>query len=81
MKLYYTKRFERSYRATPPTIQKTFEKQIVLLLTNMHHPSLRAKKYDETHDIWQARINRNWRFYFLINGDELYLVDMTTHPK
>jgi hypothetical protein len=29
-------------------------------------PSLRAKKYDEAQDYWQARVNRDWRFYFTI---------------
>jgi len=31
--------------------------------------SLHAKKYDEAQDIWQARVNRNWRIYFTIAGD------------
>jgi len=30
---------------------------------------LRAKKYDETHGIWQARVTRGWRFYVTIDGD------------
>jgi plasmid maintenance system killer protein len=42
---------------------------------------LRAKKYDETNAIWQARINRDWRFYFKIEKDRYYLLDMIPHPK
>jgi plasmid maintenance system killer protein len=30
------------------------------------HPSLHAKKYDEENDVWQARVNKDWRFYFTI---------------
>jgi plasmid maintenance system killer protein len=27
------------------------------------------KSTDEANDIWQARINQGWRFYFQIEGD------------
>jgi plasmid maintenance system killer protein len=37
-----------------------------LLVQDLHHPSLHAKKYDESNDRWQARVNKNWRFYFRI---------------
>ena len=30
------------------------------------HPSLHAKKYDESTGLWQARANQSWRFYFTI---------------
>jgi hypothetical protein len=52
-----------------------------LLARNLRHPSLRAKKYDEARDIWQARVNGGWRLYFLIRGDLYYLLDMIPHPK
>jgi hypothetical protein len=44
-------------------------------------PSLRAKKYDESQDLWQARVNKDWRFYFLIRDDIYYIVDIIPHPK
>jgi hypothetical protein len=28
-------------------VKKAFDQQVRLLLANLHHPSLRAKKYDE----------------------------------
>jgi plasmid maintenance system killer protein len=48
---------------------------------NLRHPSLRAKKYDEASDIWQARVNGGWRLYFTIVGDTYYLIDIMPHPK
>ncbi|MDO8567075.1 MAG: hypothetical protein Q7R58_02910 [bacterium] len=50
------------------------------LLVDIRHPSLRAKKYDETHDVWQARVTNNVRFYFFIEGDVYYLIDIERHP-
>ena len=52
-----------------------------LLIENLNHPSLRAKKYGGTDDIWQARVNRNWRFYFRIVGDTYVIVEIIPHPK
>ncbi|MGH7150146.1 MAG: hypothetical protein ACREIU_05595 [Planctomycetota bacterium] len=69
MKARYTDRFERSFRAAPQRVRATFEKQLGHLLDDLRHPSLRAKKYDESQGVWQARVNRSWRFYFTIEED------------
>jgi mRNA interferase RelE/StbE len=81
MELVRSIRFERSYAKAPQEVQRAFDKQSLLLLQNLHHPSLRAKKYEESRDIWQARVNRSWRFYFLIQDDIYYIVDVVPHPK
>jgi plasmid maintenance system killer protein len=47
----------------------------------LQHPSLRAKKYDEAHNIWQARVNQDWRFYFKIEDDTYVIVSIVPHPK
>jgi hypothetical protein len=51
------------------------------LLQNLRHPSLRAKKYDEVRDLWQARVTGAWRFYFTIEGDTYVLQTIRAHPK
>lgn len=81
MRLAYAERFLRSYAAAPSEIQKTFDRKAELLLDNFRHPSLRAKKYDVSRNLWQARVNRGWRFYFTIENDTCYLVDIMSHPK
>jgi len=50
-------------------------------LKDLRHPSLHAKKYNETDDIWQARVDKNVRFYFLIKSDVYILLDIVHHPK
>jgi plasmid maintenance system killer protein len=52
-----------------------------LLVHSLHHPSLHAKKYDEANDRWQARVNKNWRFYFKIIGDTYHILKLIPHPK
>lgn len=81
MKLFFTERFRKSYADAPPAIKRAFNKQAKYLEGDLRHPSLRAKKYNEANDIWQARITRDWRFYFKIENDAYYLLDMIPHPK
>ena len=69
MRLFYTERFRKSYLDAPDAIQAAFDRCVALLLSDIRHPSLRAKKYNEAQDIWQARVTRDWRFYFAIKGD------------
>jgi mRNA interferase RelE/StbE len=54
---------------------------VTFLLEDLHHPSLRAKKYDEKTGLWQARVNDDWRSYFKIAGDVYRLEELRKHPK
>ena len=81
MQLLRTPHFERNYSNAPKHVQRAFDKQSLLLLQNLHHPSLRAKKYDERRSLWQARVNKNWRFYFFIQDDAYLIVNIISHPK
>ena len=71
----------KDYIAAPPNVRTAFDKQVKLLVDNLHHPSLRAKKYDVARDLWQARVNRNWRFYFMIENDTYIIARIIPHPK
>jgi mRNA interferase RelE/StbE len=62
-------------------VQRAFDKQVRLLAHDLRHPSLRAKKYDEATDLWQARVTRDWRFYFVIDGNTYVIVIIVPHPK
>ena len=44
-------------------------------------PSLRAKKYKGANNLWQARVNRDWRFYFMIVSGLYTIVAIVAHPK
>jgi plasmid maintenance system killer protein len=65
----------------PPALRKAFHKQLAFLEHDLRHPSLRAKKYDEAKDRWQARVNKDWRFYFKIVDDAYIIEDVIPHPK
>jgi mRNA-degrading endonuclease RelE of RelBE toxin-antitoxin system len=81
MKADYSERAGRSLERLPPDVRRALFKQVKFLEQNLRHPSLRAKKCDERQDLWQARVNQDWRFYFLIRDDIYYIVDIIPHPK
>lgn len=76
-----TPKFKDKLRRFPKWIQQKLVKQIDYLIHDLRHPSLRAKKYDESRGIWQARVDRHVRFYFLIEKDRYILLDIKQHPK
>ena len=81
MRHRFTERATYQYRESPPATQRAFDRRLVFLLRDLRHPSLRAKKYDEARNIWQARITKGWRFYFSIDGDTYIILSITPHPK
>ena len=74
-----TARFERDFASAPRSVQQAFDKQVALLIENIRHPSLRAKRYDEETGLWQVRVTKNWRAYFIIRGDICLFVRMEKH--
>lgn len=74
-------RARRALAAAPASVRKAFYKQSSLLAANLQHPSLRAKKFGESTDTWQARVNRDSRFYFRIYGDVCEVTEIIPHPK
>jgi mRNA-degrading endonuclease RelE of RelBE toxin-antitoxin system len=65
----------------PPNVRRAFEKQVTFLLSYLEHPSLHAKKYDESKDLWQARVSQDWRFCFTIINDTYRIEDVIAHLK
>jgi len=81
MRVDLTEQFIVQYDHAQPNIQKAVVKQLKLLKSNIRHPSLHAKKFNEAEDIWQARVSRDWRFYFLIQNNTYRIIELKAHPK
>lgn len=81
MNILYRPRFKENLLEFPRSIQEKFYKQAEFLLRDIRYPSLCAKKFDESKDIWQARVDASVRFYFLIHNDIYILLDIKKHPK
>ncbi len=81
MRALLTERFTQQLTQAPADIQRHFLKQLANLQRDLRYPGLHAKKYDESRDIWQARVNGGWRFYFRIAPDSYILESIRPHPK
>jgi plasmid maintenance system killer protein len=81
MSVVLSDRVVEALKDAPLSVRRAFNKQLRFLAGNLHHPSLHAKKYDESLGLWQARVNRDWRFYFRIVGDTYRIEDVIPHPK
>lgn len=79
MNLDYTSKFNKNFKQFPKSIRNKFYKQVSFSCSNIRHPSLHAKKYNESIGLWQARVDKGVRFYFLIEKDVYILLDIRYH--
>jgi len=75
------RRASRDFEKLQAAVQRQAKKQFDILCSDIRHPSLHAKKYNEASSIWQARVNNDFRFYFLIHKDTYSILTITKHPK
>lgn len=81
-----TEPFKRDFQRLPEAIKRRTEAALKLLMSNPHHPSLRVKKvrgvilkgYD---NIFEARITRDYRFFFLIEKEGYILLRCGRHEE
>ncbi|HUR44749.1 MAG TPA: hypothetical protein VMZ27_02655 [Candidatus Saccharimonadales bacterium] len=81
MKVVVSEPAIEALKDVPRAVKKAFDKQLRFLVLDLRHPSLRAKKYNEKENKWQARVNDAWRFYFKIVGNTYIIQDVIPHPK
>jgi mRNA-degrading endonuclease RelE of RelBE toxin-antitoxin system len=84
MNVQFTPRADRDYDNLSPRLQRAVDQQLNFLREkpeNLRHPSIQAKKYSETDNIWQGRVTRSYRFYFQIVSDTYLILRITAHPK
>ena len=81
MKLLLTNFFDKGYEKLSIEIQKHCDKQLLILLKNFRHPSLRTKKVQGHNNIWEGRITKSIRFTFQIEEDVYTLRRIGKHDE
>ena len=76
---YYTDRFKKLSQKLPAVQKKKLEKQLLLLASDLRHPSIGVKKMVHQEDIWEARIDKRYRFTFKMKGGMITLRAAGTH--
>lgn len=79
MKFLFTKRFKAAYKKLTAGIKNKFSKQIELMQSDFLHPSLHTKKIQGASNIWEARIDYQYRFTFNKEGDTIILRNIGNH--
>ena len=79
MRLYLTDSSKRDYKRLPRTIQKILDKQLLILVQDIKHPSLRVKKMKGHEYIWEGSITKKFRFTFQIEGSVCIIRRVGTH--
>lgn len=74
-----TRQFKKQYQKLPAKVQTKFQKQIKLLIQDIRHPSVQAKKMQNTADIWEGRIDYQYRFTFKLIDETIMLRAIGTH--
>jgi mRNA-degrading endonuclease RelE of RelBE toxin-antitoxin system len=73
--------FRLADSSMPSRLRAQVDKQLDFLSQNLRHPSIQAKKYGGTGDVWQGRVNRDYRFYFQIIDETYHVIAIIPHPK
>jgi mRNA-degrading endonuclease RelE of RelBE toxin-antitoxin system len=81
MKIRLTDQAVKQYKKLSRDIQNKADKQFEYLRQDIRHPSLHAKKYQEQDNLWQGRIDKNYRFYFHIIEPDYIVISIINHPK
>jgi len=74
-------RFKKLYRNLPASIRRKALRQIRRIAKNPHHPSLQIKKMKGTADIWEARVDLQYRMTFERQGDRIFLRVIGNHDE
>lgn len=71
-----TEHFKKAFRTLPKPVQEKAVKAFRLMQDNLRHPSLHIKRVQATDDIWEGRVDRQYRFTFQIvkEGDQTVIV-------
>ena len=79
MQLLRTERFKKDFQRLPHDVQERAGKVLELLVANLRHPSLHAKKMEGAPDIWELRVSDNYRITFQFVHEGVLLRRIGTH--
>jgi addiction module RelE/StbE family toxin len=74
-------RFKRAYKKLDAQIQKGVDEAIQDLRKNPIPNSRRVHKMGGYDDVWEVRINRDYRMSFQLDGDKAILRNVDSHDE
>ena len=80
MIVHFSTGFKKQHQRLPQSQQKKFAKQLAYLTADLRHPSLRSRKMAGANK-FEARIDRHYRFTYIINLNEIWLLTIGPHDE
>lgn len=81
MRIEYTERFLRAYRALSTDDARLVERALRMLATDPRYPGLRVKKMQGRQGVWEARASDPLRITFEMQGDVFLLRNVGAHDE
>jgi len=79
-KIIYTNRFKKAFNNLTNSEQIIFENKMRLFIENVQHPSLRTKKVQGHHYLFESSVNMSIRIIWYFENDEIVvLIDIGHH--
>lgn len=79
MTILWTARFESAFKSLERSTQKKVLKALLLLDSDLHHPSLQVKQIQGTAGIYEARVDRRYRMTFELQDDKRIMRNVDNH--
>ena len=79
MRYVRTERFRKAAAKLPRDIQEKAAKAFLLFRDNLRHPSLGVKRIQGLPDVWEGRIDVNYRFTFHYEADTCVFCNIGPH--
>ncbi len=74
----FSEKAKKQSQKLPAPIRTKLQKQVILLLSNPRHPSLRARKMQGM-DLYEGRIDYHHRFVFEVMEDVIHVLAVGPH--
>jgi mRNA-degrading endonuclease RelE of RelBE toxin-antitoxin system len=75
----FSHKFKKQYKSLPLEIRDAFNEKLTLFLSDMLHPSLRAKKIQGVQNRWEGSITMKYRFTFHFEEETVVFRTIGTH--
>jgi len=81
MPIEFSERFTKAYKRLPKHIRAKTQKALRLLDADFRHPGLQAKRVKGTADIFEARVDYQYRMTYQRRGDWLIMRNIGPHDN
>ena len=79
MKIKFIPRAQKTYRQLSLSIQRKTDKSLLFLIKDPKHPSLHTKKMKAKENVWEARIDYQYRFTFIKKKATYFILSIGPH--